>query len=283
MSVSATTCKPSGSTGQFFTWRFFGHHRGIAILPPPANTSLTLFQEKRLERQEEEAKAQRREAARRRTRDLLLERAKQRLLAVSTTAASVASQVSSSNSTSKSISIAVGSCGKGPIPPGAVGGDDDSKGSAGGGVSATRGGGVQGGASATGTSSSEGGVGATTAITLAALSAGIPLYAQETWAARQSKVRSHENHHVKNWRATSCSSAYFSFESDARNKTCGNHHGISNESHVFCVVWRYPTLTSPPFRSRFFNAILPSRWSARETNRRLRLRKRRGSKRYFVL
>ncbi|CAN0192197.1 unnamed protein product, partial [Ectocarpus sp. 8 AP-2014] len=38
-------------------------------------------EEKRMERQEEEAKAQRREAARRRTRDLLLERAKQRLLA----------------------------------------------------------------------------------------------------------------------------------------------------------------------------------------------------------
>ena len=42
------------------------------------------LQEKRLERQNKEAKVHRREAARRRTRDLLLNRAKQRLLAVTT-------------------------------------------------------------------------------------------------------------------------------------------------------------------------------------------------------
>lgn len=141
-----------------------------------------------MERQEEEAKAQRQEAARRRTRDLLLERAKQRLLAVAiAAAASTAGTLSPSNSNASS--IATGSSGKCQTSSGVEGGGDDIRGQR-----SSRGdGGQQDVVTAsrkisTVTTSCEGGVGTTPTIAMAALSAGTPLYAQETWAARYSKV-----------------------------------------------------------------------------------------------
>lgn len=126
---------------------------GSALFSPSTHTHThTHTQDKRLARQEQEAKAQRHEAARRRTRDLLLERAKQRLLV----AASAASSTATAN--------------KGATLAGGVDGEKGKEG-----ASAHGGTGVKGEAGM-----SEGGV------------MGLPLYAQETWAARRNKVWSGE-------------------------------------------------------------------------------------------
>lgn len=145
-----------------------------------------------MERQEEEAKAQRREAARRRTRDVLLERAKQRLLTVAIAAATSAAATSSISNPNSS-SIAAGSRGEYQASSRAEGGVDDGREQH---MSQAEGG--QRGAAtaarevATATTSCEGSVGAAIATAaLTALSAGTPLYAQETWAARHSKVCVH--------------------------------------------------------------------------------------------
>ncbi|CAM9140398.1 unnamed protein product [Ectocarpus fasciculatus] len=131
-------------------------------------------EEKRMERQEEEAKAQRREAARRRTRDLLLERAKQRLLAVAAAAAGVAGANSATTT-----GIGHKSDEAGDVSAAARETLHQGRGGAGQGALAP-------------TTSCEGGAGvavaAAAAMTMAAMSAGVPLYAQETWAARHSKV-----------------------------------------------------------------------------------------------
>ncbi|CAM9539794.1 unnamed protein product [Ectocarpus sp. 12 AP-2014] len=134
-------------------------------------------EEKRMERQEEEAKAHRQEAARRRTRDLLLERAKQRLLAVAAAAAGV-SGAGSSTIGRHDLSADEGGDGV-KISAAAREASHQARGGAGQGAP-------------TPTASCEGGAGvavaAAAAITMAAMSAGVPFYAQETWAARHSKV-----------------------------------------------------------------------------------------------
>eukprot|EP00752_Nemacystus_decipiens_P007052 g6322.t2 len=141
-------------------------------------------EEKRMERQEEEVKAQRREAARRRTRDILLERAKQRLLTVAV-AAATSTAASSFCSNSISSSNAAESSGKRQA--------SRAEGGSGGRCSSRDRGGQQDAATvaskvATVSASCEAGVGAAPTIALTALSAGTPLYAQDTWAARHSKV-----------------------------------------------------------------------------------------------
>lgn len=103
-------------------------------------TPSAMPQEKRLKRQEEEAKTQRREAARRRTRDLLLERAKQRLIAASK---------------------ATASCGNSSSGVRVDGVGDEKKSN-----------GLK-----------------REAVLLDGGGGGVPPYAQETWAARRSKVR----------------------------------------------------------------------------------------------
>ncbi|CAM9254394.1 unnamed protein product [Scytosiphon promiscuus] len=125
-------------------------------------------EDKRIERQEEEAKVQRREAARRRTRDLLLERAKQRLLAIA--AAASTATASALNSCDAATS---GSGGVGPSPQGESGCPFD-----------RRGDGIQVGTPSVAGKSSDGDD---------TKGDGIPLYAQETWAARRSKVERKES------------------------------------------------------------------------------------------
>lgn len=122
-----------------------------------------------MQRQEEEAKVQRRQAARRRTRDILLERAKQRLLAATSKAIVVdalnphAAQSSQKQSSTGGISgVKTGDDSRVCSAPGQ--GIGDEKGCGGDAEkedNEARGGGVE---------------------------AKIPLYAQDTWAARLNKV-----------------------------------------------------------------------------------------------
>lgn len=121
--------------------------------PCLTTSCLVLFwwQEKRKERLEEETRAQRRIAARRRTRDLLLERAKQRLLAAAVAAA--AADVAAPNDAASHTEQPDGG-GAGDKPSLARGGRD----------------------------------GKVAVDVLPGDGTGMPLYAQETSAARHSKV-----------------------------------------------------------------------------------------------
>lgn len=117
-------------------------------------------------RQEQEAKTRRREEARRRTRDLLLERAKQRLHAA---AAAAATAVSAATTTATAAGAGIPRSIGGILSEGTEGSND----------------GVPAVGSVGGVRKAEG---ATSLWDVGGRAAGVPLYAQETWAARHSKV-----------------------------------------------------------------------------------------------
>lgn len=149
-----------------------------------------------MERQQEEAKGQRREAARRRTRDLLLERAKQRLLAIAAAASTATASASSAVATGEGVGVSSSpQAGTDFVVDGCsrmIQGDPPAIGGESGDGEDVKGRGVVAAAASAPSREGGGGVGTAAAVAAvaaaAALSAGLPLYAQDTWAARHSKV-----------------------------------------------------------------------------------------------
>lgn len=116
-------------------------------------------------RQEQEIKTRRREEARRRTRDLLLERAKQRLHAVAVAAA--ATPATNTVATARGIEILTSE--EGNLSEG-IGGHND---------------GVPAAGDVGGVRKAEG---SPSLWDLGGQATGVPLYAQETWATKHGKV-----------------------------------------------------------------------------------------------